>query len=210
MDQAQQWASAHHLSADYLQLAYTRCHDFLDHDASSLGDANDWLARASAQAQPVAQSVTANRVLMQQSMQAMQAQMGLAPGSIDQPDWAVSHPSDPHALLLQAVQSKDPQVLFQIGEAQGLLSAPDGQAQIDMMAWRVVACRRGLDCSMQSDLMRVACAYDTRCASFDNFVDFFHSLADPDEWDEVEQRASQIDAALNSNQWDQLGLNAPT
>jgi hypothetical protein len=72
----------------------------------------------------------------------------------------------PVRLLREAVESRDPEVLFTIGEAQGFLTAFNGEATKNELAWLLVACRRGLDCSANAEWVKVACANDSGCASF--------------------------------------------
>jgi hypothetical protein len=150
-DQGIQWALQRHLSLDVAQAVYERCHEFLEKDASAvseLGDSNDWLEQATHAGQPLAQAATATKLFMQQTLQNIQIANG-----ISNPDAPAPIKSDQSAvrLLRQAVESRNPEVLFTIGEAQGFLTAFNGEATKNELAWWLVACRRGLDCSANAE-----------------------------------------------------------
>ena len=55
--------------------------------------------------------------------------------------------ADPVSLLREAVRSEDPEVLFMIGEAQSLLYPTHSNEEVERLAWWLVACERGLDCT---------------------------------------------------------------
>jgi hypothetical protein len=197
-DQGLQWALQRHLSLDVAQAVYDRCHEFQDSDARDLGGADDWLARATAAGQPLAQTTTALKLFNQRALQSAQRAGGVpnpdAPPTIDSQQ-------DSRELLRAAVKSRDPEVLFSIGEAQGYLDAPD--PTVSQFAWWLVACERGLDCSAKAEWVKIACANDPRCASFTDPSDLVRTLSG-DDWNNVEQLAHEISTKLDAGQWDEL------
>jgi len=199
-DQGLQWALQRHLSLDIAQAVYDRCHQFQDSDARDLGDTNDWLARATATGQPLAQATTALKLFVQLTLQSFQRA-----GAVANPDAppAIDSQQDSRELLRAAVKSKDPEVLFSIGEAQGYLDAPDPTGS--QFAWWLVACKRGLDCSANAEWVKIACANDPRCASFTDPSDLVRTLSG-DDWNNIEQLAYEISTKLDAGQWDELNL----
>jgi hypothetical protein len=210
LDQGLQWALQRHLSIDVAQAVYDRCHEFQEHDPGDLGSASDWLARATAAGQPLAQATTALKLFTQQALQNIQATrlVGAAPNPDAPP--TIDSQQNPRQLLRMAVESRDPEVLFSIGEAQGYLKSANTEATdptVNQFAWWLVACERGLDCSANAEWVKVACANDSRCASFTSPSDFVRTLSG-DDWDNVEQLAQQISARLDTSQWDELGIGS--
>jgi hypothetical protein len=100
LDEALQYALQRHLPIDIAQDVYDRCHEFVDHDASELGRASDWLAQATASGQPLAQAVTATKLLMQESQHNFVMAGGLP---IQNDEATVTGGSDPRELLRAAV-----------------------------------------------------------------------------------------------------------
>jgi hypothetical protein len=204
-DQGIQWALQRHLSLDVAQAVYERCHEFLEQDASAvseLGDSNDWLQQATHAGQPLAQAATAMKLFLQQILQNIQIANGVSNPDARAP---IKSEQSPVSLLREAVESRNPEVLFAIGEAQGFLGAFNREATVNQLAWWLVACRRGLDCSANAEWIKVACANDARCASFTDPSAFVRAHAG-DDWDNVEQLAGEIDAKLDAGRWDELGL----
>jgi hypothetical protein len=202
VDQGLQWALQRHLSIDVAQAVYDRCHKFLESDARDLGSADDWLARATAAGQPLAQATTALRLFTQQTLQSAQGAGG-APNPDAPP--RIDSQQDPRQLLRAAVESRDPEVLFSIGAAQGYLDAQNPDPTLSQFAWWLVACERGLDCSANAEWVKIACVHDPRCASFTVPSDLVRTLSG-DDWRNVEQLAHEISAKLDAGQWDELNI----
>jgi len=205
LDEALQYAAQRHLPIDIAQDVYNRCHEFVDHDVSELGRAPDWLAQATASGQPLAQAITATKLLMQESQQAFVRAGGL-PNPNNAP--TVSDGSDPRELLRAAVQSKEPEVLFSIGDALTLMApSTNSDNNTTRFAWWLVACQRGLDCSANAEWVKNSCANFPQCAAADGPSDLVQTLAG-DKWPEVEERAQEINASLDQGKWGELGLGS--
>ena len=88
-----------------------------------MGSAGDWLAQATAAGQPLAQADTALKPFTQQVLQNIQATRlaGAAPNP--NAPATIDSQQSPRQLLRMAVESRDPEVLFTIGEAQGYLKS---------------------------------------------------------------------------------------
>lgn len=204
LDEGLQYAAQRHLPIDIAQEVYDRCHEFVDRDASELGRATDWLAEATASGQPLAQAATATKLLMQESQHNF-ARAGGLPSADNEA--TVSDSSGPRELLRAAVQSKDPEVLFGVGDALTLLDPAIADKNTTRFAWWLVACQRGFDCSANAEWVKNSCANAPQCASADGPSDLVQSLAG-DKWPDVEQRAQQINEKLDRGQWGELGLGS--
>lgn len=204
-DESLQLAAKRNLPIELAQQAYERCHRFQENGTGALGDATEWLGRATLAGQPVAQATTATRILLQRTTDRLVKASGAAPATVI----AVSRDTagmDPQELLREAVKSDDPEVLFQIGEADALLHPSiGGDSNTERFAWWLVACERGLDCSPNADWVRNVCYVDPQCASIGP-SEILEYLAGAD-WPRVQQRAEELKGKLDAGQWDDLGLN---
>jgi hypothetical protein len=75
------------------------------------------------------------------------------------------------------------------------------------MAWLLVACQRGYDCSSKSEWLMMSCTYTQQCASYANPTDFVRDAAG-DDWPDVQQRAREIADSIDAGRWNELGLSA--
>lgn len=116
--------------------------------------------------------------------------------------------ADPRQLLYAAVQSKEPEVLYDIGEPYPALSPGDPDGNVVRFAWILLACERGLDCTANAEWVKYDCfPQNTTCNSASDPSDYVRSLAG-NQWPEVEQRAREIGAELDQGNWDKLGLGS--
>jgi hypothetical protein len=181
------FAAELHAPIEQVQSIYDRCHK-LEEDPTEFGNAMDWLAQAG---QPVAQAVTATHMLDQDMMKGYVKAGGQPTELTTAPP--IGGSADPHDLLRAAVESRDPEVLLSIGESQGLLNPSQSNTDklVNRVAWRYVACQRGLGCP-------------ANCAgSIGELMEMAR-----DDWPAVQQRAQEINAKLDAGQWDELGLGS--
>jgi hypothetical protein len=204
LDEGLQYAVKRHLPIEIAQSVYEKCREFQENDPAELGSAADWLAKATAAGQPLAQSTTALKLLIQEGRQ-NDARAGGVPNPYA--NSTIESNSDPRALFRSAVESKDPEVLFAIGEADGMLHPGNTDSSTTQFAWWLVACQRGLDCSENADWVKNSCGDNAVCRSASSPSDRVRSFAG-DEWPDVQQRAREISANLDAGQWDNLGLSS--
>ena len=204
LDEALQYAAQRRLPIDIAQSVYIRCHEFMDHDPSDLGHATDWLAQAAAAGQPVAQAVAASKIATSQMSQNFATATNISNPSTDE---SINITEDPRALLRAAVQSKDPEVLFSIGDTQSLLDPTNADKDVNRFAWWLIACERGLDCSGTAEWVENSCGGNAGCASFASPSDLVRLLSG-DRWPEVQQRAQDLSAKLDQGNWSALGLGS--
>ncbi len=196
LDEALQNSAALHRSNGFTQSIYDRCHD-LREQGTEFGTASEWLTKAADAGQPAAQSTVALTVM---SDEAFKAAAGSAPPSSDKM-------ADARAQLLAAVETKDPQAIWEAGEAQGFLNQSFSEKVKNLLAWRLVSCQRGLDCSPDADWVQLDCRVDSYCAFGVSGVDYIRNAAVAEsDLPAIEQLAQDINAKLDAGQWDSLGL----
>ncbi len=202
LDEALQYAASLRLSMKLMESMYDRCHAFREHDATAFGTALDWLEKATEAGQPAAQATTAALMLQQQLVRNF-LKAGAAP-TPDNTAPLIGNGADPVELIRAAVQSRDPEALMNIGWAQALLN-PGKEANTEYLAWTLVACERGLDCSANADWVSTHCSYCDASSP----VNLVRSKAG-DTWPSVQQRAEELGTKLDAGQWDELGLGKLT
>jgi hypothetical protein len=200
LDEGLQLAANRNVSVALAQTIFERCHQFLTSDATELGSSSEWLAKATRAGQPLAEATTASKILLQTMMQNF-ARDGGVPNQDPKPE--LESGADPRTLFYQAVKSKDAEVMFMIGEAQGLLYPSRSDTDVTRFAWWLVACQRGFDCTADGRFVKQACAEFPDCQSAAGPTDLVRS-ASQDKWPEVQQRALEISTMLDAGQWDEL------
>jgi hypothetical protein len=191
MDEAEQFGARMDIPIEQVHRRYIRCHKMITDDVSDLGDRWDWLNRAVKAGQPAAEASAIQLRMAQDSVKAVGG---------PSPDWLPKTPAggnatdgDPHVLALKAVQSRDPEALLVMGYITRQLNPRETtrEAAFARLAWTVVACQRGADCS--------------NCSLNDCDTNVMMQEAG-NNWDAVQQRAREISAKIDAGQWDQLGL----
>jgi hypothetical protein len=198
LDEALQYSVELHRSRDLTRSIYERCHDLKDRGnlESEFGKSSDWIGKAADAGQPVAQATTALLELQRTQLKAT----GFADAS------SVVHvasDTDPHTLLMAAVESKDPEALWYVGTAQGLLNHSYDEAMKNQYAWWLVSCEHGMDCSPGADWIQMSCLDECGLSGPD-----YIRMAAGDKWQEVEQRAQEISEKLDAGESSQLGLGS--
>jgi len=202
-DEALQKATSMHMPMDKAKEYYDQCHRFFSEDASDLGDAMVWLQRATDQGYPDAQVTTAQLRLQQDSLRAFQRAGAVPTGDEQLPP--IGGDAQPRDLLRAAVQSLDPQIIQQVGMIvnQANPNAPLAERQVNGPAWIYVSCLRGADCSYYGPPDKSYCAAtDVNCVGVPQKLLEWNQY----NWEPIQQRANEINAALNAGQWDKLGL----
>jgi hypothetical protein len=184
----------------YVKSVFERCHEFHEKDASDVGSASDWLARATAAGQPAAQAVTAQKFMLQETMQGY-AKAGAAPIPITSGP-QIDKETNPGELMRAAAQSLDPDALYAIGWAQSYGNqGTNEEKQVNILAWTYMACQRGLDCSPNADwIVRFCKTCDAPTP------DLMMETLSGSNWYAVQQRAQDINAKLEAGQWGDLGF----
>jgi hypothetical protein len=190
LDAGLRFAAEVHTPMEEVQSIYDGCRK-LEENPTEFGNAMRWLAQATQAGQPVAQAATATLRLDQDMMKGY-VKAGAQPTELTTAP-PIGGAADPRELLRAAVESRDPEVLVSIGQSQGLLNPSQSKTDqlVNQVAWRYVACQRGLGCPANGagsigELMEMA----------------------RDNWPAVQQRAQEINSKLDAGQWDELGLGS--
>src|SRR5208282_5779118 len=162
----------------------------------------DWLQKATDAGYPLAQTTTASEGLLQDQLKAALR----AGGSPTDPTTSlppIGGDANPRELLAVAAQSADPEVLTAIGNLQYMLNPtqPKDITTLNRTAWMYAACQRGADCSVYGAATATNCGpNDGNCMPVPNtFLRWVNN-----NWAPVQEKVNQINAVLNSKQWDQL------
>jgi hypothetical protein len=202
LEEGLQYAVKRNLPIEIAREVYDKCHDFTVNDQSVLGDPSDWLAKATASGQSLAESTTAEKMLISSSQEMLSRASGVAKPDPGAPIGAGLNPAD---LLRSAVESDDPEVFFTIGEMLPLLFSTNTDTTVDRLAWMLLACERGFDCTANADWVKLSCGSTTACASATAPTDVVQSFSG-NNWPAVQQRASDMSAKIAAGKWDQLGI----
>lgn len=110
------------------------------------------------------------------------------------------------ALLREALARGGPDVYWLLFAHSG--DIPSGEVSAQALAWLLVACRAGQDCTEQARWYRAfACMRDGGCAGGITALEHYWRAASPAQRDEAWTRARGIEAGLSSGEW--AGLPVP-
>ncbi len=186
-------------SARRIEAVYERCHDLeaVGNQAKLFGNPGDWIKSAADQGNPAAESDEALK-----GFAAIQSSaMGLP--RADDLNALTKSDVDSRSLLLAAVQTKDPEALFNVGLAQGYLNNFNSDTTKNELAWWLVACQRGLPCDGNSEFQLDVSLNDGLSGL--SGPELICAMAGKDCQD-AERRAREINEKLDAGAWSQLGL----
>lgn len=163
--------------------------------------ASEWLARATKGGHPLAEITTAGDMLMNDRIAAYRTSFS----SEHTQATSVDHREAARQLLLEALESKKPEVIWKVGDLQGLFDEDPRRATKKQFAWWLLACQRGFDCGESSDFYRLTCRADFRhlCQPGESGIDLIKRETQNDFF-EIEQLARQISEKLDSGALDEL------
>lgn len=205
MEEGLAWAIKRKLSYETAQAVHKKCGKFLQMDPKDTqSDTSAWLNASAKQGYGPAQAALATKILEEQLAQGFERASGVAGLT---PTEALDRTKPAPELLKEAVKSRDPEVLFRIGDLMRLLNptAADDDVGFERLAWIALACERGFDCSAQAEWVIAGCL-SAECASINNRTELVRILAG-DRWHEVQARARELGANLDAGRWDELGLD---
>ena len=187
-----------------IQRAYRRCHEINETKNPDWGTMAEWLAKATDAGQPLAQMETAQKIFLRPLVHG-----GIAAQS-QTPAIAQGTYTEARSLVRAAIETKDPQVIFDIGDLQGFLQKDQPQDQLakNAVTWRYVACLRGLDCGVDAEWHLQFCLWDSNCLPGESGVDYLRRIAPTLNVIDLEQRAYDLNAKIDAGSWDELGLGS--
>jgi hypothetical protein len=95
-------------------------------------------------------------------------------------------------LLIDALRSKDPKVIFGIGDTAAILAGRDARlAEQKKWIWMLAACADEAGCQSLSSAMRFLCRADSQCQPYETPLDIIRRKAGND-FDEIERHAREL------------------
>src|SRR5690349_23816567 len=184
LDEAQQLTATRPVfTADDIRDIQKRCHRLRSADAPPFGNSREWLEAATASNYPLAQASAA----LGQALQGHQADADAARGARD----------EARRLALEALRSRDPDVMVQMGDVAANLARDPAEARRQQWVWPLAACLRQRDCESMAEWRRLFCHIDTQCQPFETAVDVIRRQAGND-YDAVERRARELNEKLDA------------
>jgi hypothetical protein len=188
-------------SEPVIREVYEKCHALIDNNIQQWGTREEWLSKAADAGVPAAQARAAGALILRP---------GLA--EAERPPPITSREQDPRVLFRQAVESRDPEALYTFAGFQGSLNervnsaAQQRQFVKDMLAWTLVACQAGYDCSEDARWHKLTCVLDSKCGSHESGLDWIYREAQANHLDGLDERAAELRAKLDAGSLDDLGL----
>ena len=183
LDEAQQLTATRPVfTADDIRDIQKRCQRLRSADAPPFGTSREWLEDATAANYPMAQASAA----LGQALQGHQADAEAARGARD----------EARRLALDALRSRDPTVMAQMGDIAANLAGSPADARREQWVWPLAACMRD-NCASMEEWRRLFCNIDTQCQPFETPVDVIRRQAGND-YDAVERRARELNEKLDA------------
>jgi hypothetical protein len=165
------------------------------------------LAEAAALGDPAARALQLRTDIQQRMLAAMRERR------------SVTLSPDDLGSIQDAVKSRDPEALRQIGEWSALWNRPDGlRVGADQTvppnsawrsAWNLLACDNGANCGGDSRDILMSCAMDGACGA-PNMQAYLQQFAlSPFHYQEALRYQEMIRSAVEQGRWDWLGLSTP-
>ncbi|HEX6398666.1 MAG TPA: hypothetical protein VFZ95_14680 [Steroidobacteraceae bacterium] len=183
LDEAQQLTATRPVfTADDIRDIQKRCHRLRSADVPPFGSSREWLEAATASNYPLAQASAA----LGQALRGHQADSEAARGARD----------EARRLALDALRSRDPAVMAQMGDVAANLARDPAEARRQQWVWPLAACLRD-NCESMEEWRRLFCNIDTQCQPFETPVDVIRRQAGND-FDAVERQARELNEKLDA------------
>jgi hypothetical protein len=184
LDEAQQLTATRPVfTPDDIRDIQKRCQRLRSADVPPFGNSREWLEVATTANYPMAQASAA----LGQALQGHQADAEAARGARD----------EARRLALEALRSRDPNVIAQMGDVAANLARDPAEARRQQWVWPLAACMRETDCGSMAEWRRLFCNIDTQCQPFETPVDVIRRQAGND-FDAVERRARELNDKLDA------------
>ena len=175
-------------SRESIDEAYDRCRGLMEDSSSDVSEWSEWLNKSARQHYPLAEMAAV----------AEMRNLALRPqveASTTQPLEDIGSPS---SLAMDAVKSGDPEVYFRLAD---FAAETQGNSYgINSVAWRLLACNRGYDCSAQASWLKISCADNPIC--FPGITgNKFIELANANDIAAISSTASEIGHVIDAKDW---------
>ena len=167
-----------------------RCQKLRRIEPPPFGSSREWLDAAIGNGFPLAQASAALNFALQ----------GYERGDADK---AGAARAAARQMALDALRTRDPRVMAQLGDVAANLAADDpAEARKVQWVWPLAACLRETNCESMTDWSRLFCNVDTQCQPFETPVDIIRRQAGND-YDEVERRARELNQKIDAGTLDE-------
>lgn len=186
-----------------IRRANRRCQDVNSARDPAWGTADQWLAKATQAGQPLAQARTAENIFLHITKTG--AAEAPKPGSAGETGTL----RDARSLALAAVQSKNVEAIFEMGDLLPILKPGLSQSDFEheALTWRYVACLRGLDCGVNAEWHLQMCLADPSCLPDESGIDYLRRSAQVSMID-LEQKARALNDKIDAQAWNEMGLGS--
>jgi len=185
-----QWASTRvGLKADDARATLEKC-GRLQESSHPFGTANEWLSASKENKFDLAMIDSALQL-------ALKAGVSGATEHVEMRDEA-------KRLALEALKSKDPEVIFDMGDLAGLFVGDMQKASQEQWVWRLAACKRGYECGQNAEWYQHQCRFDTNCQPYESGVDFIRR-ANSEDFEEIDRLSNELNAKLDADDFNWFG-----
>jgi hypothetical protein len=184
LDEAQQLTATRPVfTADDIRDIQKRCQRLRSAEVPPFGESREWLESATQSNYPMAQASAA----LSLALQGRQPDNEVARGARD----------EARRLALEALRSRDPNVMAQMGDVAANLAGNAAEARRQQWVWPLAACLRESRCESMAEWRRLFCNIHPQCQPFETPVDVIRRQAGND-FDAVERRARELNEKLDA------------
>jgi hypothetical protein len=180
MEEALQFSATHPtFTPEELRDMQARCEKLVAMTPPPFGTYQQWLDAAGDSGYPAALALLANQ-RSYDTMRGLPAEQALEAGA------------QTRHLLIDALRSKDPQVIFGIGDTAAILAGRDVRlAEQQKWIWTIAACGDEAGCSSLAGALEFLCRADSQCQPYETPLDIIRRKAGND-FDEIQRRAREL------------------
>jgi hypothetical protein len=183
LDEGMQWASTRPgLKAEEAREVHARC-SRLQKTSHRFGTAGEWLSASKEKGFSLAMIDTARQLAVAAGVSGATEHVELR--------------NEAKRLALRALESKDPQVVFDMGDLAALFVGDMKKASQEQWVWRLAACKRGYECGQDAEWIQLQCRFDPNCQPYESGVDFIRRM-NSEDFDEIERLANDLNARLDA------------
>lgn len=190
LDEGMQWASTRPgLKAEEAREVHARC-SRLQETSHRFGTADEWLSASKEKGFSLAMIDTARQLAVTAGVS----------GATEH----VEMRNEAKRLALRALESKDPQVIFDMGDLAALFVGDMTKASQEQWVWRLAACNRGYECGQDAEWIQLQCRFDPNCQPYESGFDFIRRM-NSEDFDEIERLANDLNARLDAGDFGWFG-----
>jgi hypothetical protein len=179
--------------ADDINLLEKRCGRLNQAKDAPFGIGDDWMKAALAVDNPLAQANAARE----------KAESSLRSSGSEK---AQEDRSEAIRLILDAVRTRDPEVLLRVGDAAASLAyGNEVESKRRGLSWTLAACLRTPDCEGLALWKKYRCNWDSQCQPYETPRDIIRRDAGSD-FDEVERRARELNEKIDAGTLEEADL----